>query len=171
MPFITPSTGNYYVGKGVVSFKKTGALDFRDLGNVESMQITTDGKPLDHFSSREGVKKKDFSVTVEKSGTVKLKCDEWVPENVALALLGDVSLETGGDTVIEIYSQDKIEGELKFVGANDIGHKVNVDLFKVSFKPGATVDLISDGWGELDLTAEMLANDDSRFGTITYPAA
>src|SRR4051794_12665116 len=35
---VSPSTDNYYVGKGKLSFKPTGATTFRDLGNVTELE-------------------------------------------------------------------------------------------------------------------------------------
>jgi hypothetical protein len=35
---VSPSTDNYYVGKGKISFKAAGESTFRDLGNVSSLE-------------------------------------------------------------------------------------------------------------------------------------
>ena len=67
---VSPSTDNYYVGKGKISFKATGAPTFRDLGNVTELETTPNLTTLEHFSSREGVKKKDKEVVTEKKLTV-----------------------------------------------------------------------------------------------------
>ena len=67
---VSPSTDNYYVGKGKISFKAVGETTFRDLGNVSSLETTPNITTLEHFSSREGVKKKDKEVVTEKKMTV-----------------------------------------------------------------------------------------------------
>jgi hypothetical protein len=67
---VSPSTDNYYVGKGKISFKAVGDPDFRDIGNVSSLETAPNLTTLEHFSSREGVKKKDMEVVTEKKMTV-----------------------------------------------------------------------------------------------------
>jgi hypothetical protein len=88
---LSPSTDNYYVGKGKISFKPTGATTLRDIGNVTELETTPNLTTLEHFSSREGVKKKDKEVVTEKKLTVRMVMDEWTADNLAMALLGDVS--------------------------------------------------------------------------------
>ena len=68
---VSPSTDNYYVGKGKISFKAVGGTTFRDLGNVSSARNHANITTLEHFSSREGVKKKDMEVVTEKKMTVR----------------------------------------------------------------------------------------------------
>ena len=46
---VSPSTDNYYVGKGKLSFKATGELTFRDLGNVTELETTPNLTTLEHF--------------------------------------------------------------------------------------------------------------------------
>jgi hypothetical protein len=170
MPWVTPDTDNYRIGKGIVKFKPVGALVARDLGNVETIVFNPDEKRLDHFSSRGGVKRKDKSVTTEQGGTITIKCDEWVPENVALAVMGEVATDTAGDVNVDIYTVDEIEGELTFEAHNDVGPIVNMTLFRVSFRPAKAVDMISDGWSQFDLTCELLAREsDGRFGFYNFP--
>jgi hypothetical protein len=164
---VSPSTGNYYVGKGKISFKPTGAATFRDLGNVTELETTPNLTTLEHFSSREGVKKKDKEVVTEKKLTVRLVMDEWTAENLAMALLGDVSVDTNGNSVVDIFSRNAFEGELKYEGTNEIGPQMDIDLFKVAFKPGKSLNPISDEWGNIEIEGEALANDLGKFGTWT----
>jgi hypothetical protein len=133
---VSPSTDNYYVGKGRLSFKATGETTFRDLGNVTELETTPNLTTLEHFSSREGVKKKDKEVVTEKKMTVRLVMDEWTAANLAMALLGDVSTDADGNSVIDIFSRNTFEGELKYEGTNEIGPQMDISLFKVAFKPG-----------------------------------
>jgi hypothetical protein len=164
---VSPSTENYYVGKGKLSFKPTGATTFRDLGNVTELETTPNLTTLEHFSSREGVKKKDKEVVTEKKLTVRLVMDEWTAENLAMALLGDVSVDTNGNSVVDIFSRNAFEGELKYEGTNEIGPQMDIDLFKVAFKPGKSLNPISDEWGNIEIEGEALANDLGKFGTWT----
>ena len=58
------------------------------MGNCTEFEFTPEIEKLDHFSSREGVRTKDKSVVLQKSGTVRLVLDEWSVENLKLAVLG-----------------------------------------------------------------------------------
>ena len=93
--------------------------------------------------------------------------DEWTADNLAMALLGDTSDDTDGNTVIDIFSRNAFEGELKYEGTNEIGPQMDIDLFKVAFKPGKSLNPISDEWGNIEIEGEALANDLGKFGTWT----
>lgn len=152
----------YYIGKGVVTFAG------RDLGNVPEFELTPELETLDHFSSREGVKKKDKSVVLSKSMTVRIVIDNWSIENLKLLLLGGT-----GSSSFEIFSTNSIEGELVFTGANEIGPKVTITLYNVSFKPGSSINLLSEEWGQIELSGEALVDssggaNDGKFGTLAW---
>jgi hypothetical protein len=164
---VSPSTDNYYVGKGKISFKAVGQTTFRDLGNVSSLETTPDVTTLEHFSSREGVKKKDKEVVTEKKLTVTMVMDEWTADNLAMALLGDVETDSAGNKVIDIFSRNSFEGALKYEGTNEIGPQMDIDLFRVVFKPGKSLNPISDEWGNIEIEGEALANEQGKFGTWT----
>ncbi len=164
---VSPSTDNYYVGKGKISFKAVGALTFRDLGNVSSLETAPNLTTLEHFSSREGVKKKDKEVVTEKKMTLTMVMDEWTAENLAMALLGDISVDTDGNKVIDIFSRNTLEGELKYEGTNEIGPQMDITLVRVVFKPGKSLSPISDEWGNIEIEGEALADALGKFGTWT----
>jgi hypothetical protein len=164
-----PSISNYYIGKGIVSFKKDGDAEFRDLGNVPEFEWTPAIEKLDHFSSREGVKSKDRSVVLSVSGSVRLVMDEWDPKNLAIALLGDALTNTDGETIIDIFSQTVVSGSLKFVGTNEVGPRYTMILTKVDFIPGSSLNLLSDEFGTIEITGEV-SKQDGSFGTMTLDA-
>ena len=163
----SPSTDNYYVGKGKISFKATGENAFRDVGNVSSLETAPNVTTLEHFSSREGVKTKDMEVVTEKKMTVTMVMDEWTADNLAMMLLGDVSTDVDGNKVIDIFSRNTFEGELKYEGANEIGPQMDVHLYRVVFKPGKSLNPISDEWGNIEIEGEALADSQGKFGTWT----
>ena len=164
---VSPSTDNYYVGKGKISFKAVDEMTFRDLGNVSSLETAPNLTTLEHFSSREGVKKKDKEVVTEKKMTVTMVMDEWTAENLAMALLGDVNVDTDGNKVIDIFSRNSIEGALKYEGTNEIGPQMDIELYRVVYKPGKSLNPISDEWGNIVIEGELLANELGKFGTWT----
>lgn len=102
MSATAPSTDNYLVGKGKVYFDRfdddgnsTGELD---LGNDPSFALTPDNEMLEHFSSMEGIKKKDKSAVIASNLNGKFTLDEINIDNLAIALYGDgVQYLTQGD--------------------------------------------------------------------------
>lgn len=165
----TPNTGNYYIGKGIVSFKKSGDSTFRDLGNVTIFEFLPTLVKLDHYSSRQGVKKKDRSVITEKSATLNATLEEWTIENLQLALLGDQpeQVSSGNNKIFNIFAANSITGTIRFVGTNDIGPRFQWDLPNVSFVPGKSVNPISEAWGALEIVGDVLSDVNGLFGTIT----
>lgn len=162
----SPSTSNYYLGKGVWSFKSTSESISRDLGNSPESTITLNVERLDHFSQRDGVRNKDKSIVLEKGGTVELQLDEWSFDNLKLALLG--SENTAGDEV-ELFTENAIEGELTFVSGNEVGPTFTLTLDLVSFIPGQNLSLVGDDWGILTLNGEILSSS-GLFGRLSQYA-
>jgi len=68
-----------------------------------------------------------------------------------------------------VFAQSEIIGKVKFVGGNDIGPQITMELNKVMFRPANAIGLIQDEWGQLTLTGEVLVDDTGIFGTITHP--
>jgi len=163
------STDLYYLGKGILSFNRlvSGVPEgYRDLGNATGFTITPALEKLEHFSSREGIKKKDKVVITSAGLTAKFTLDEYDRDNLALALLGTHS---GG--VINLLSDPTIEGALRFVGANDVGPNFQVDLWKVALQSTAEVPFINEAWGEIPFDAEVQSDIDNHpsqeYGIIT----
>lgn len=165
----SPNPLNYFIGKGTLSFTPSGGSP-RDLGNAPEVEITPEIERLDHFSSRAGVRSKDRSVVLEKTLTCRIVLDEITAENLGMLLLG--SEVTDGS--FEIFAVSEITGSLTFTGTNDVGNKITVSMPSVSFGPSGSLSLISDEWGQIELTADVLLSettDGSTFGTITVTDA
>jgi len=165
----SPNVLNYFVGKGTLQFTPTGGV-LRDLGNAPEVEITPEIERLDHFSSRSGVRSKDRSVVLEKTLTCRIVLDELTAANIGLLLLGSVTENTDGTNTIDIFSESEITGALLFTGTNDIGNQCVVTMPSVSFGPSGSLSLISDEWGQVELTADVLLSD-STFGSIVVTDA
>lgn len=167
MPNIeTADVKNYYIGKGILEFKRHGEPDYIDMGNATAFEITPELEKLDHFSNRRGVKQKDRTVIVSKKATVKVTLEEWTPRNVALALLGKLGVDAQGRDEVEIFGENAIGGSLRFTGTNEVGPKWQIVLPEVEFSPSAAVSPITDEWGALELSGDVSAVD-GKFGTAT----
>jgi hypothetical protein len=125
------------------------------------------GRSMEGSMSVQFSKKKDMEVVTEKKMTVTMVMDEWTAENLAMALLGDVTVDVDGNKVIDIFSRNTFEGELKYEGTNEIGPQMDIDLFRVVFKPGSSLNPISDEWGNIEIEGEALADSQGKFGTWT----
>lgn len=162
---MTDSINNYTIGKGIVSFQKTGASVYRDLGNSPRFEIQPNVETLAHFSSRTGVKTKDAEFITSKSATLTIDLEEIDPDNVALSLLGQKSINASGFTMIDILKESKISGKIKLVMSNDIGRNYEIILPNVDFKPGEAIGFISEELMKLTITGEVTQVAGS-FGTI-----
>jgi hypothetical protein len=160
----SPSVQNYHIGKGIVSFKETGSPTFVDLGNAPSFVYTPNVEKKEHFSSREGIKTKDFTAITQISATIKVQLDEITPENLAMFALGD--LTTGG--TITGLTKAEFTGTLKVVGTNDIGQHIGWEG-DISFVPSGDFSFItdSDDFSIIELEAEVQKAVDGSFGTWT----
>lgn len=160
------STDNYYIGKAIISWKAEGATAYTDLGNVPECEFSFNINKLDHFSSRTGVKSKDKSVIIEKAATVRLVLEEVTAENLALALGGTVTTNSDGSKSFGMMALNAQEGSLKIVGTNEVGNMVDW-VGNVSFAPSGSFNPISDEWGSVEATGEILVDGSGQFGVFT----
>lgn len=160
---------NTFIGKGIVKIKLTGEAVYRDIGEVPEFEFSTNITKLDYFSSRSGVRKKVRTVVTEKSATLRIMMSESTFENLALALMGAGSAEDSpAADQIGILSEDEVRGAVRFVGTNSVGPKIQLDFPDVSFAPSGSFNPISDEWGSLEVTAEVLANTAGSYGTARW---
>ncbi len=165
----SPSTENYRIGKGIVSFQATGESTFRDLGNCPSFTYTPDITKKEHFSSRTGIKTKDKTIITQLGATIKFTLDEITGENLALfALSGSSETDSDGNVVLRGLSQTEFTGELQMVGTNQEGQQVDF-LCNVSFVPSGDFQFITDGddFSVVQVEAEVLVDDNGDYGVWT----
>lgn len=170
---VSPNVNNYYLGKGNVYVSETatepGTGDWRHVGNVPEFEFTPEIENLEHFSSMEGVRTKDRTIVLEKSGQLRMVLEEFTPENLAVALLGTQEDNSDGDAVIEIFAENSKRLAVKFVGSNDVGPRYEAFFPGVDFIPSAAIGLINEEWGNMELTGDVVTVGGS-FGTITRKA-
>ena len=166
---VSPNIGNYYIGKGICSIKLLGESQYVDCGNVPVFEFLAKVTQLDHYSSRTGVRVKDFTAVIEIAGTLTMQMEELTARNMGFALLG---LPTGGPSptpdTIDIFSNPVIYGSVKFVGTNDIGPLWTVNFPLVKLSPSKALSLIDNKWGTVDLEGDVLFDQlQQTFGTAT----
>ena len=169
----SPSVQNYHIGKGIVSFKEEGGSTFVDLGNAPSFTYEPTVEKLEHFSSREGVKTKDFSAISQVGATITIELDEITALNLSFLLLGEADDTVPTAVTIAALTKTEFTGDIKVVGTNDIGQKVDF-LATVSFVPSGEFSFITseDDFSVITLECEVQRDEDGAFGvaTINEPA-
>lgn len=158
------SVNNYYIGKGIVSFKPDGG-SWRDLGNVTEFEYTPEAENLEHYSSRSGIKTLDLTVNLTQSGTLRMVMEEYVLENLGMAAMGDVQTAASGYSYIDIFSKSQIFGEVKFVGTNDVGPKYQANFLRVDWNPVSPLSMISEEFATIEVTGKV-ASVAGAWGTI-----
>lgn len=88
-----PSSDNLLIGKGSVYFKRNDETNphFRHLGNVDTLEISTEDDVLEKRSSMEAAAPLYKSVTRSRTPQLRLTMDEFNAENLALVLIGDTA--------------------------------------------------------------------------------
>ncbi len=166
----SPNADNYFIGKGYVEFQVENGTGYVHLGNCPEVEFTPTVDILDHFSSMSGVRTKDRKVVREKSATLRIVMEELNPHNLGLVVMGDVTDPVSPDTTytIDIFSLSEIKGAMRFVGQNDVGARVQWDWPLVSITPSSSINLISEEWGSMEITADVLADANGSFGTAVW---
>ena len=166
---IAPNTDNYQVGKGIVSFDPGSTGTFIDLGNVAELEYTPTIEKLDHFSSRAGLKTKDKSIVISRSGTLRILMEELTANNLAMLLMGTVDEDAVGGPTVDIFQTDSVSGAVKFVATNDVGPRWDLNFYSVEFSPSGSINPISDEWNQIEVTGEVLmvvgGENDGKVGT------
>lgn len=160
-----PNVDNYVIGKGKIFWKPEGDTDYRQIGNVPELELTPTAERLDHFSSQEGVRRKDKSAVLEQSAQLRMLMEEFIPENLRLMLMGTQVRRSGDVVQIGVMSESLIRGAVRYIATNDVGPKWVLDFPQVEFAPSGSLSPISDEWGQMEVTGEVLYQSaDSEFG-------
>jgi len=165
---VSPDVANYHIGKGIVSFKEEGGSTFVDLGNAPSFVYTPTVEKLEHFSSREGVKTKDFTAITSAGASITFTLDEITGLNLSFFALSDQDTTTPGTITLAGLSKMEFTGDIKVVGTNDIGQQVDF-LATVNFVPSGDFSFITaeDEFTTIEITAEVQKDADGAFGVWT----
>lgn len=164
---VTSSTDLLQVGKGIAVFKKDGETTFRDLGNAPEIELTPSAETLEHFTARTGTKARDKTVTISSNAELRVVLEEWAAFNLSLLLTGPVDMTDPEHPIVSIGGANSIRGEFRFYGMNDVGDRWNVTIPIVDFLPSGSLNLISDEWGNMEITGQAAANASGVFGTMT----
>jgi len=167
---VAPNIGNYFIGRGYAQVMLEGESTFSDLGNITVFEFQVKPTMLPHFSSRVGVRKKDFVAVTELEATLTMSMEEITARNMAMCVLGNVT-GSSNNWSISILSRPQIYAAFRFTGTNSLGAQWMANFPVVLLTPQRAISLISAGsgaWGTIDLQADVLYDSHSNtFGTLT----
>jgi hypothetical protein len=156
------------VGTGNGTLTIFGASPNADVGTytVRFLTATTfevempDGTTIEGTGNTDTLYVGDVVFNVDPGATPFAEDDEF-PITVAAAA------GAAAGSGIEVFSDNSIVGALRFTGTNDIGPRVQIDLYRVEFTPGSSINPISDEWGQLEVSGEVTAVN-GRFGVTRW---
>ena len=158
----TGTTGTYT--DGTVAWAQ---ISWVDLGNAPSAEYVQETTQLDHYSSRAGIKTRDLQVVTERKATLNLTLDEITFENLQIATMGGTMTGATGSRSFDVFASDQSMGSVKFVASNDVGTQQDWFWGYVRFLPGQTLRLISDEFNQIEITGEVGADWNAKYGTVT----
>lgn len=142
MPVLTPSSDNLLLGKGEVFFNRIVAgvsQGYRHMGNVETFELTTTDDVLEKYSSMVRTTPLYKRITRRRDVVLRAVLDEFDPQNLSLALMGDVvtsAAQPATPVVAEVLTTDALLGG--FYKTALLGPITAVSLDNVT-TPGALV--------------------------------
>ena len=180
-------TPNYVVGRGKLYFDmflagtKTISGNERYLGNSPELSLSQSEDTLDHYSSDEGIKQKDATVSLQNDSSMSFSLDDISKENLALWFRGSVSEAAiaGGAVASEAHNAVALGTfiQLGSTDADPIGAR-NVSAVTVTNVTQANAVVVAAGNYEVDAvtgriyiieTAPDIADGDDL--TIDYTVA
>ncbi len=143
--------------------------DFTEVGNCPSLEAEPTIERSPHYSSREGLKMKDFNPAVQTEYMLTIECDEISAKNLALMTMGTLDSSTG---IITGLNATDMEYALIFISNNPIGPKANRYFRRVTISPNGTEQLINDEYLVLSYMADGLSDStnypDSPYFDLKY---
>lgn len=179
---ISPSVGNYRIGRGFCKTQFDDEVAVFDNGNCPAFKFKANPTIKKHYSSRLGTQKQDFSAISRLEATLDATFDEMTPRNLRMALLSDISESPStSDIVMEILSHPQLRGSFQFIDTSGTGTnllvptgnsmpQMNFFFPLVQFSPTSDLELIAGDngdWSKMDIHADVLFDDVSQtFGTM-----
>lgn len=126
------------------------------VGNGPLFGFTPNPTTSEHKTSMAGQKAVDFTYTSLIKFGFNMKLDEWVEDNVMMALLGAMATDTVGQYIK--IGVGTVRRQIKFVGANVIGPRYEVILPSCNISAKDALDFISesDDPAPLPLSGDVL---------------
>lgn len=165
----SPSVDNLSLLTGIVYGKRIGVdNDYVDLGEVSAFTTSFTPDKLDYFSKRgPAARSKVKSVVREKTITLSMTMNEFTARQLQMFMMGgDIETNSDGDAEFDLGAADEQLYQIKYVGTNEIGNQVEVELLRVDMAPNGELNLLPDEWGEIPVQGEVLYDSTAaKYGT------
>jgi len=163
--------GKMYAGAWVGSTPPNFDTGLTELGNVNDCSLQPNEELLDHFSTQEGVRTKDLTITLEESYTLEFELDE-----ISLFNLKMFFRATQSGNELRAMQALSTNYAVKIVQSNPLsgGPVLTWKCWKVKLTPNGPFSLITSGedWSVMSFTGEGLADTanhaSSPYFSITY---
>jgi len=174
----SPDTTLYFIARGKMyagawsgSTPPNWDTGLTELGNVNECSLEPTEELLDHFSTQEGVRNKDLSITLEEGYTLEFSLDEISLFNIKMFFR---ALQSGNE--LRAMQATSKNYAVKIVNSNPIdgGPVLTWKCWKVKLSPNGPFSLITSGedFSTMDFTGEGLSDTanhaSSPYFSITY---
>lgn len=144
---LAPDTDNLFLGKGALYFDRqdangssTGELD---LGNCTNFNLKLDQTLKEHFTSREGIKKRDLVVTESEKWSGKFVLEEYAKEILNLAIRGEaptyLTQSAGSTTATKTAFRDRwLDVGYRMISSVVVSHGVTTFTLNTDYVVDAT---------------------------------
>lgn len=137
------------------------------IGNVQKFAVTPTPTVQKHKGTQGPVKAVDFVNTSLIEMAFELTCDEWVKDNILMALLGQLATDTVGEYIK--LGVKPVRRQIKFTGNNAVGPKYEVILPSCFINAKEAINFIdtSDESAPMPLSGDILFDNVSQsFGSV-----
>jgi len=136
------------------------------IGNVQDFSVTPNPTVIKHKNTQGPFKRVDLVTPTLFEMTFATKLDEWVLDNITMALLGESATDTTG-TFIKI-GVTVVRRQMKFEGANAVGPRFEVIMPSVFINAKDAITFLgSDDYASLPLSGDVLFDNTlGAFGTV-----
>lgn len=152
MGSLSPITGNYVVGKGLLYFKASGSIKWEELGDVDGFGLQQEVERLERFSNQYAVRTKTDSRINQQNYTLSMTLFQLTRRNRSMGLLADVTdlTQTGGTGATEVISGIVTGGIYKLANSN-------VTISTLTDGSGSPVSYTANTHYELDAEAGLIS--------------
>lgn len=171
---LTPISGNYVVGKGLVYFQASGSDKLEELGDTDGFSLTPEVERLERFSNQYSTRTKTDSRIQQQNFTISMTLRQMTARNRAMGVQADVAYltQTAGTTQLGTLTTAQ-------VAVGDIFNLNKLDVATISLTDNATAPnaytlnthyKLDSEAGLIEIIALPGGVSSGLVATYTYPA-
>lgn len=161
----SPNVENLSLLKGIVKFMPRGDNTYHDLGECLSLTTNMTVDVLRYQSRRHSTRIPVKTVTLGKTLAVAITMSEFSQRNREMWMMGETS---GSPAITTIGTLDEVRGALRYLGENEVGIAMQLDLYDVSLRPNGDLQWLADNdWSEMQMNGDVNADQTTgNFGHV-----